>query len=151
METVLKVTTVSAPKEAANGNGHFQTITVQEVKYLSVGKETKEIKTVKQATRNIWSERERKDGSGKVKGDSFFQQLSVGDIVAGEIIQFNTTPYEIDGRTVTTRKVLVFEGENGINVANSELSSNFSCVVDENGVPTKELSSLKPHVNTPQP
>ena len=139
--SVLKVTNVEAPKAASTGNGHYQTITVQEFKYVPVGNTTIEVKTIKKATRNIWSEREKKDG-GKMKGDTFFQQLSVGDSVAGEIINFNTTPYEIDGKTVTSRKTLVFEGENGVSVCNSELSSNNACVVDENGVTTKELKSV---------
>lgn len=137
--SVLKITKVEAPKAASTGNGHFQTITVQEFKLVPVGNKTLEIATVKTATRNLWSERDKKDG-GKMKGDTFFQQVSVGDYVAGEIFNFNTTPYEIDGRTVTSRKVLIFEGENGTNVANSELSSNNACVVDENGNLTKELN-----------
>jgi hypothetical protein len=136
---VLKVTKVEAPKTASTGNGQYQTITVQEFKLISVGNTTLEVATVKQATRNLWSERDKKDG-GKMKGDTFFQQVAVGSYVAGEIVQFNTTPYEIDGRTVTSRKTLVFEGENGVNVCNSDLNSNSACVVDENGVPTKNLT-----------
>jgi len=137
-QNVLKVTKIEAAKDASNGNGKYQTITVQEFKLVPVGNKTLEIATVKQATRNLWSERDKKDGS-KMKGDTFFNTLAVGDYVAGEITAFNTTPYNIDGKDVTSRKVLVFEGENGVNVANSELSSNFACVVDENGVPTREI------------
>ena len=138
MQHVLKVTKIEAAKEASNGNGKYQTITVQEFKLVPVGNKTLEIATVKQTTRNLWSERNKKDGS-KMKGDTFFNSLAVGDYVAGEIQTFNTTPYDIDGKTVTSRKTLVFEGENGTNVCNSELSNNFACVVDENGVPTKEI------------
>jgi hypothetical protein len=138
-QSVLKVTSVGELKKASTGNGHYQTITVQEFKLIPVGSTTLEVATVKQATRNLWSERDKKDG-GKMKGDTFFQQVHPGSYVAGSIETFNTTPYEIDGRVVTSRKVLIFEGENGVNVANSELSSNFACVVDDNGVPTKELN-----------
>lgn len=138
MQNVLKVTRVEAPKDASNGNGKYQTITVQEFKLIPIGNRNLEIATVKTATRNIWSERNKKDG-GKMKGDTFFNSIVVGDYVAGEIVNYSTTPYYIDNKQVTSRKTLVFEGENGVNVCNSELNSNFSCVVDENGVPTKEL------------
>lgn len=134
----LKVTAVSAPKESLTGNGKYQTITVQEFKLVPVGNKTLEIATVKTATRNLWSERDKKDGT-KMKGDTFYGSIAVGDYVAGEIQTFNTTPYDVNGREVTSRKTLVFEGENGVNICNSELSSNYACAVDENGVPTKEI------------
>lgn len=138
MQNVLKVTKVEAPKDASNGNGKYQTITVQEFKLIPIGNRNLEIATVKTATRNIWSERNKKDG-GKMKGDTFFNSIVAGDYVAGEIVNYSTTPYYIDNKQVTSRKTLVFEGENGINVCNSELSSNNACVVDENGTLTKEL------------
>lgn len=137
-QSVLKVTAVSEPKAASTGNGHYKTITVQEFKLVGVGNKTLEIATVKTSTRNLWSERTKKDG-GVMKGDTFFNTIQVGDYVAGEITTFNTTPYEINGRTVTSRKVLVFEGENGVNVTNSELNSNNACVVDDHGQLTKVL------------
>jgi hypothetical protein len=142
---VLKVTKLEAPKEASTGNGSYQTLTVQEFKLVQVGNKTLEVATVKTATRNLWSERDKKDG-GKMKGDAFYGTIGVGDYVAGSIETFNTTPYKIDGREVTSRKTLVFEGENGVAVCNSELSSNGDvCVVDEFGVPTKSFQkSLAP-------
>lgn len=139
MQTALKVTKIEALKDATTGNGQYQTITVQEFKLVPLGNRVIEMATAKLATRNLWSERTKKDG-GQMKGDVFFNSVAVGDYVAGEIMTFNTTAYKIDGREVTSRKVLVFEGENSTNVANSELSSNNACVVDENGVPTKDLS-----------
>lgn len=135
---VLKVTKVEAPKESSTGNGQYQTITVQEFNLLPIGDRTVEIATVKVATRNLWSERDKKDGT-KMKGDTFFNQIGVGSYVSGSIETYNTTPYTIDGREVTSRKTLVFEGENGVLVCNSELSSNYACVVDDNGVPTKNI------------
>lgn len=139
---VLKVTKVEAPKQASNGNGFYKTITVQEFRLVPVGNKTVEVATVKQATRNLWSERQKKDGSGVVKSDTFFDTISQGDFVAGEIMHFNTTPYDIDGKTVTSFKALTFEGENPVNVANSALSSKLACVIDENGVPTRDLKTL---------
>ena len=59
-----------------------------------------------------------------MKGDTFFNTIVTGDYVAGEITNYSTTPYYIDNKQVTSRKTLVFEGENGVNVCNSELSSN---------------------------
>ena len=53
MQNVLKVTKVEAPKEASNGNGKYQTITVQEFKLVSIGSRNLEIATVKTATRNL--------------------------------------------------------------------------------------------------
>lgn len=138
---VLKVTKVEAPKSSSNGNGSYKTITVQEFRFAAIGNKTVEIATVKQATRNLWSERQRKDGSGVVKGDTFYDTISQGDYVAGEIVNYNTSPYDIDGKTVTSRKTLVFEGENGISICNSELSSNNACVIDENGMLTKDLKT----------
>lgn len=137
----LKVTAVSAPKESSTGNGKYQTITVQEFKLIPMGNQYLEIATVKQATRNLWSERTTKDGK-IMKADVFYGNIAVGQLVAGEIQTFNTTPYDVNGREVTSRKTLVFEGENGVNICNSELSSNYACAVDENGVPTKEIKKL---------
>ena len=142
MQSVLKVTNVSEVKPSSTGNGTYQTITVQQFRILAVGNKTIEMATANVSTRNLWSERTKKDGSGKVKGDVLFGQVAKGDYISGEILHFNTTPYDIDGKTVTSFKALTFEGENPVNVANSALSSKLACVVDENGVPTRDLKTL---------
>lgn len=139
---VLKVTNVSEVKPSSTGNGTYQTITVQQFRILAVGNKTIEMATANVSTRNLWSERKTKDGKSTVKGDVLFGQVVKDGYISGEILHFNTTPYEIDGKTVTSYKVLKFEGENAVNVANSALSSKLACVVDENGVPTRDLKTL---------
>lgn len=141
MQTILKVVKLDDVKAAKTGNGHYQTIRVQQYRLIPVGNSVLQAVTAVAGTRVLWSERTKKDGSGKVKGDLFYNSLNVGDPISGEIVRFNTTPYEIDGKTVTSFSTVVFEGENALNVANSQLSSHNACVVDENGVQTRDLTS----------
>ena len=138
MEKVLKVINVSEIKNATTGNGKYQTITVQQFKLVEINGLTKEMATANVATRNLWSERTTKDGS-TIKADIFFGTLSKGDIVLGEIAKFDTSTYDVSGRAVNSTKVMVFEGENPVNVANSTLSSKNACVVVD-GVLTRDFS-----------
>ena len=137
MEKVLKVINVSEIKNATTGNGKYQTITVQQFKLVEIGGVTKEMATANVATRNLWSERTTKDGT--IKADIFFGTLAKGDVVLGEIIKFDTSTYDVSGKAVNSTKVMVFEGENPIFVANSSLSSKNACVVVDGSL-TRDLS-----------
>jgi len=50
--------------------------------------------------------------------------LKEGDLVAGKIIRVDTSDYTIGDRTVNSWKGIVFEGEDAIKYANSQLKSN---------------------------
>jgi len=137
--SVVKVKHVGSVQPAKNGNGSYQTVTVQEYKLISVGSKTIEAATNRIATRNIWSERKQKEGDKIVKADPLFGQLSVGDYVAGHIEQFNTTPYMIDGRECKTYTGLIFEGENKYKYVNNQLKNENAVALDEDGTLTGEL------------
>lgn len=141
MEKILKVINVSEIKDASTGNGKYQTITVQQFKIIETSTGAKEMATANIATRNLWSDRIAKDGS-TIKGDIFFGTLTKGEIVLGEIVKFNTSSYDVNGRVVNSVKVMVFEGENSISVANSALASKNSCVVTDTGELTRDLSKI---------
>lgn len=141
MEKVLKVVNVSEIKNAENGNGKYQTITVQQFKLIEIGGVTKEMATANVATRNLWSERTKKDGE-TMKADVFFGKVSKGDTILGEIFKFDTSTYTIGGRSVNSTKTIVFEGENAISVANSALASKNACVVLNGGELTRDLAKL---------
>ena len=139
MEKILKIINVSEIKDSSNGK--YQTITVQQFKLIETSAGIKEMATANVATRNLWSERVTKDGK-TIKADIFFGTLSKGDTVLGEIVRFNTSTYELNGKTVNSIKVMVFEGENSISVANSALASKNSCVVTDTGELTRDLSKI---------
>lgn len=141
MQTILKIVKLDEVKPAKTGNGHYQTIKVQQYRLIPVGNSVLQAVTAVAGTRVLWSERQKKDGKGVVKGDLFFNSLNAGDPISGEVVKFNTTPYEIDGKTVTSFSTVVFEGENALNVANSQLSSHNACVIDEFGVATRDLTT----------
>lgn len=63
-------------------------------------------------------------------------QYAVGQIVLGEIREFATTPYTIEGRIVKSTTVVVFGAEIPLTVANAKLKSNKACVVNVDGTPT---------------
>lgn len=139
--SLLKVTSVSEVKDSSTKNGQYQTIIVQQNNYITIGTRTLEAPTANIGTRNLFKGRKTLEGK-PMKDDALFGQLTTGGHVSGWIKQFNTTPYDIDGKTVTTAKYVIFEGEDAISVANGQLSSKGACVVDENGVPTRDLSKL---------
>jgi hypothetical protein len=59
--------------------------------------------------------------------------------VLGKIQRFETTSYEIAGRSVNHFTLAVFNGENGVELANSRLVRNNACVI-LNGKPSKEMT-----------
>lgn len=129
MQNFLKVTAII--NRADKNSRPFQQVTFNEVGYLPTGQE---ILTSKVRTRNLWSSTEDQ------KGDSLFNQLKVGSMVAGSVQTFNTTAFEINDRVVNKTTLVIFDGENPISYANSQLKRNNACVVDEHGQPTASFS-----------
>lgn len=135
MQTFLKVTAV-VNKTDKNGRP-FQTVTFSEIQYDNGEK----FLTAKSRTRNLWST------TPDIKGDALFGQVQVGTMVAGSIQSFDTTVFNVDGRDVNKTTVVVFDGENPVTYANSQLKRNGACVVDEHGQPTATFSVPVKEVN----
>ena len=137
MQTFLKVTNVEVTrngKQLVDKNGRpFQVITFTEVGFLN----NQEILTGKSRTRNLWST------TPDQKGDNLYNQLQVGSMVAGSIQSFNTTPFSVNDRTVSKTTVVVFDFENPVSYANSQLKRNGACVVNEHGQPTATFNLPK--------
>lgn len=131
MQTFLKVISIT-PRQDKNGRP-FQQVVFNQVNYLG----EKEIKTGNTRTRNLWST------TPDVKGDNLYGQLVVGDLVTGSIQSFNTTAFEVDGRTVNKTTLVIFDNENPVTYANQQLKRNGACVVDEHGQPTANIPSFK--------
>jgi hypothetical protein len=75
----------------------------------------------------------------KMKDNILFGKLSIGDVVAGDIHRFETTPYMIGENTVNHITLFVFDGEDPIAVANRQLGQNGSCVmIDGKATATSE-------------
>ena len=72
------------------------------------------------------------------------EEPNVGDRFAGSIITFPTSEYEIEGRTINKCKMVVFEGENGVELVNDLLESqgHNACALDSAGKLTKKLKKI---------
>ena len=79
------------------------------------------------------------------------EEPNEGDRFAGSIINFNTTPYTIGEREVKTCKVVAFEGEDAVQLANDMLKSqgHNACVLKTDGTPTIKLKKKKVVVEEP--
>ena len=73
------------------------------------------------------------------------EEPNEGDRFAGSIQTFKTSPYMIGEREVNTCKVVVFEGENGVDLVNNLLESqgHNACALKADGTPTKKLKKMK--------
>lgn len=85
-------------------------------------------------TRNIWGEFTDESGN-TFKADSLFNDIVSGNLVAGALVEgsiynFQTTPYELDNRTVNSYSTVIFDNENPHNVANRELRDAFASTID---------------------
>lgn len=127
MQTFLKVTSIT-PRQDKNGRA-FQQVSFNEVKFLG----EREVKTGNTRTRNLWST------TPEIKGDNLYNQLILGDLVAGSIQSFNTTAFDVDGRTVNKTTLVIFDGENPVTYANQQLKRNGAVVVDEHGQMTAAI------------
>lgn len=147
----LKVVTVANPVEAANGNGSYKKVTLQQwVTSEKTPKKFIDSPTAKLVTMNLWTEQKRNDGSMS-KRHFLYDSIIEGMELEGVIDTLDTSEYtvETNGVTRTARKltVIAFEGENIVDVANSQLSQRDACVVriDDEGTvtPTLNLQTLR--------
>ena len=69
------------------------------------------------------------------------EEPNEGDRFAGTIQTFKTTPYTINDREVNTCKMVVFEGEDGVQLVNDLLKSqgHNACALKADGTPTIKL------------
>lgn len=117
--TVIKITNNKSKKTGAD----FKTVEFTAMSFLG----GKPVKSNLSGTRNIWDKRTitLQDGTTQeVKADPLFNGLAVGDLVSGRIVKVDTTDYDVNGRTVNSWKGVVFEGEDAIKYANSQLKAN---------------------------
>ena len=137
MDNILEVVSASEPVANSTGNGYNQKISVQEYKFLpGIGK----IATVNSATRVLFSGIVNKQGETiKTKDQILFNKLKAGDPVMGQVVNVNTTPYEINGNTVTKFTTFVFEGEDTAKIVNNLLRPKGAVMVDSLGNLTAEL------------
>ena len=132
-QTFLKVREI-VNSEATNGR-KFQKVTFELVKFFN----GIQIKTQQVRTRNLWSTGHTTSGE-EVKADAHYNNLYLNDMVDGDIVTLNTTPYKIGDRVVNQWSGVVFTGENPITIANNQLKNNNAVVVDEHGQPTKSVA-----------
>jgi len=124
--TVNRITNNVSEKTGAN----FKTVEFTGMSFLG----GKPVKSNLSGTRNIWDKRTitLQDGTTQeLKADPLFNDLKVGDLVAGKIVRVDTSDYQIGDRTVNSWKGIVFEGEDAIKYANSQLKSNNAKVLIE--------------------
>ena len=117
--TVNKIT----EKVSEKTNSKFLTVEFTSATFMN----GKIIKSNLTGTRNVWDEREitLEDGTKQtIKADAIFKGLKEGDLVAGKIIRVDTSDYTIGDRVVNSWKGIIFEGEDAIKYANSQLKSN---------------------------
>ena len=80
------------------------------------------------------------------------EEPNEGDVFAGGIYKFDTTPYTIDGKEVKSCKVVAFEGEDATKMANELLAAqgHNACVLKADGTPTIKLKKKKVVVEEPE-
>ena len=130
---VLQINSVGDVQEASNGR-KFRKIGFKAITFYG----TMKITSNKSATpRVIWGS--FTDESSKVfKADQLFLDLqtgeqSLGGAVEGQVVTFNTTPYQIGDNQVSTYSCVVFSNENAFKVANNQLKTQKACVLDDDG------------------
>lgn len=157
---VLRLIGLSAVQFASNGR-EFKTAEFIEIVHMDgMG----EVKTNKAASRrNLWND--FSDAEGRTfTADPLFKTGQLGDIVMGSIETFRTTPYHVyrpDGSVgpeANKRTLVIFEGEDAISYANTQLRRSAASVVDvkgEYGFAAGEITApqnllLKPMMQNPE-
>ena len=139
MQQILKVTETRNAIDKAGVP--YQVVKFESFKVVDIMGTSRTIATGKSGTRILRPERTITTGQ-VIKADTFYG-CQVGDLMEGTIERFNTTPYEVNERTVFHYSCVVFANENGVTYANNQLKVNNACVVDEHGQPTVKLNSYK--------
>jgi hypothetical protein len=125
---VQKIETLHSDK----ANCDFKKVTFKGIQLIG----NKEVKTNVQGTRNLWPTHTVKlaDGSTtEIRGDVDYDNIMLGDLFAGNVHAFQTTPYQLEGRTINQYKCVVFESENPLAVAARNLRQNNAAPLDEEG------------------
>lgn len=80
------------------------------------------------------------------------EEPNEGDVFAGTIQHFKTTPYTIGDKEVNTCKIVAFEGENAVDMANDLLKSqgHNACVLKADGTPTLKLKPIRTFTDEPE-
>lgn len=134
MNNLIQVVSVSEIKTASNGR-QYQTVVFKELdKTITLNNRQFTVKSnSNNRTRNIWGVGATADGV-EIKAEKLFSNLVVGDIVEGGFHTFETTPYAINDREITSYSCVVFSNEEPVSYANRNLKSNNATVVDKNAV-----------------
>lgn len=142
----LRVEKVDAPVEASNGNGSYKKSAFRQfVSSQKTGTKWVDSPTAKAAIMNLWTAQKRTDGS-MTKPHFLYDVIAEGMEYEGAIKTYTTTPYIIETngvkREARSITVVVFEGEDGVQVANQQLANRDACVVnvDEEGNMTNTLN-----------
>lgn len=141
VQSFLEVQNVET--DTAKDGRQFQKVTFRLIKFLG----DRQVKTTQTRSRNLWEANELPDGR-VIKADALFGECTTGMLVDGTIMTYNTTPYKIGENTVNTWTGVVFNGENGITVANNQLKNQGACVVDEHGQPTANVKVSTPKIQS---
>lgn len=147
MNKFLKVTQLGQIETASN-NRKYIVAKFKPVAYMPTGQAVNNNQQV--VTRLLWDE--FTDEKGNVfKADPLFtdvatKNLNVGDLVEGNVVRVDTTPYDLNGRTATSTTLVVFSNEDVVTVANRALANNHACVVTDDGILTKPEQTKKPEL-----
>lgn len=125
---MLQVVRIEPAKDTKN-NGKFRSVWFLDLEE----KGNSFIPTNTMKMRNIFSKNDNTKGdvlwdlieSGNVKTNDFF---------SGSIIKYNTTPYSIGDNLVTSLTLVVFKGEDGEKLADSQLKANLASIVVDGAV-----------------
>ena len=148
-EDYLKVASVSEPKEDKRGR-KFITLRFTTTGVLGTGQTIFSNQSPK--TRNVWEDF-KDEAENLFKGDNLYYEVlagnvKVGSLVAGNIVQFNTTPYTLGDKQVTSYTTIIFENEDALLVANNDLKNNLACVVDPTSGTLTAQENLKENIVT---
>lgn len=137
-EQLLKITAISERKKDKNGR-EYVVVSLKPVRQF-MGKEV--ISSGKDRTRVLWDKTELEGGKTIPATPLFLSylkgELKVGDIITGQIVTFDTTPYNLGGKDITSFTTVVFEGENPITVANNQLKQQKASTVVDGAVTAPE-------------
>src|SRR5688572_13924498 len=139
MESLLQVVSVET-LHSDKSNCDFKKVTFKGVKFIG----NREVKTNVAGTRNLWPDHEvtLQDGTkSMIKGDVDYATIMQGDLFDGQVHNFTTTPYVLEGRQINQYKCVVFASENPMVVAARNLRQNSAAPLDENGVAFQLMSS----------
>lgn len=136
MEKILKIVSVGDIQTATSGR-KFRKITYKGVKFLGT---LQVVSNQQPVSRLAWSDFKDSEGrefkSDPIYNDIFTGEIGVGGAVEGELMSFSTSPYVINGKTVTVYTMPIFSNEynKADAVANNALKSNKASTVSEDGI-----------------